>query len=415
MVEKLAKLQLNQIIYGLLILLVFVLPLSVKVANCILLGALLLALVDAGKSGSFTCQVTIPYRIKVALWALLILSGFSIFFSINRMASAFNWLWVVGQDAVAFWLLLRYGAKEHRPLLLMKVFLIAAALVAIYGIWQYCYGATIQPADWVDHEVFPELKKRAFSTLENPNILGSFLVLACSYCAGIFAPLRGGKTRITLIVIFLLCVICLLFTFSRGNWVALFWMLFVFSAFFYHKAALPFIGGGLMVLYLGWGLLAHRILSIFATEDTSAELRISYLESALSMIRDHPLGVGWYGYQFAFPDYDFYLKDPSVIMYHSHNLFLNITAELGVIGLIIFIYLLWQFFQTARVVRHTADKRWMRGIACGYIASLVGILISGLTDHTLFNWQLGMLFWLGNALILILNSKTRGGKLFKQK
>jgi len=196
--------------------------------------------------------------------------------------------------------MLRYGVKGHRSLFLMKVFMVGAAIVAAYGIWQYFLSNALQDVDWIDHAAFPELTKRAYGTLENPNVLASFLVLAGSYCVGIFAPLRGGKTRISLIIIFILTAICLLLTFSRGNWVAFFWVLFIFCAFFYHKAFLPFIGGGLMVLYMGWGLLANRLMSIFQLQDTSAELRVSYVESAVAMIKEHPFGVGWYGYQFAF-------------------------------------------------------------------------------------------------------------------
>ena len=38
-----------------------------------------------------------------------------------------------------------------------------------------------------------------------------------------------------------------------------------------------------MVLYLGWSMLANRILSIFATEDTSVALRFAYIEGTLAM------------------------------------------------------------------------------------------------------------------------------------
>jgi hypothetical protein len=41
----------------------------------------------------------------------------------------------------------------------------------------------------------------------------------------------------------------------------------------------------------------------------------------MAMIADTPWGVGWYGYMFAFPDYDFFLQNPDVPMYHCHNLF----------------------------------------------------------------------------------------------
>ena len=54
----------------------------------------------------------------------------------------------------------------------------------------------------------------------------------------------------------------------------------------------------------------------------------------------------------------------------------------------------------ARNIIKKSKIPWVKGIACGYIASLVGIFVGGLTDYTLFNIQLGMLFWLSNALIL---------------
>jgi putative inorganic carbon (HCO3(-)) transporter len=404
-ITNVKNIQLEQVVYILLALLLFMLPLSAVMSAGIFFLCFVLALVDGFRRKNFGIGFQLPKNVKYPLLALFCLSCVSVLWSGDVMACAFNWCWVVGQDAGIFYLILRYGAKGHRSLFLMKVFLISAGIVAAYGIWQYFLSNALQDVDWIDHSAFPEVTKRAYATLENPNILGSFLVLAGSYCVGIFAPLKGGKTRVALVIIFILTAICLLLTFSRGNWIAFFWVLFIFSAFFYHKALLPFIGGGLMVLYMGWGLIANRLISIFEMQDTSAELRISYAESALAMIREHPFGVGWYGYQFAFPDYDFYLKDPSVIMYHSHNLFLNIGAELGILGLILFICLMWQLFKIARQIRYKQVKPWVRGIACGYIASLVGLGIGGLSDYTLFNIQMGMLFWAGNAMILLLHNR----------
>ena len=68
-----------------------------------------------------------------------------------------------------------------------------------------------------------------------------------------------------------------------------------------------------------------------------------------------------------------------------------------------------RLFLLAREIRHRQRTRpWLRGVACGYMASLVGIFISGLTDHTLFNSQLGMLFWAGNAILLIADRLSSG-------
>ena len=210
-----------------------------------------------------------------------------------------NWLWVVGQEAGIFYLVLRYASTGRRTLFLTKIFMISAGIVAAFGIWQYFFGTSLQNMEWIDHQAFKHLSRRAISTLVNPNILGTFLVSTVAYCEGLFAPLKGGKTRWALVGIFLLSTACLILTFSRGNWVAYFWVLFIFAGAFYHKAFLPFIGGGLGVLYLFWNQLAERLMSIFSVHDTSAELRFFYLESSLDMIRDHPFGVGWYGYGYA--------------------------------------------------------------------------------------------------------------------
>lgn len=396
---------LNQLNYAALMILFFVLPLNQLASGIVFSICFLLNAVNVYQTRQFWPRCRIPKKVSRPLWALFILSGLSVFWSSNVGACAFNWVWVVGQEAGIFYLVLRYASTGRRSLFLMKVLLISACIVAGYGIWQYFFGASLQNTEWIDHEAFRKLSKRAISTLVNPNILGTFLVMTVAYCCGIFAPLKGGKTRWALFLIFALAAFCLILTFSRGNWVAFFWVLFIFAGAFYHKAFLPFIGGGLGVLYVGWSRLSERIMSIFSIHDTSAELRLFYLQSSVDMIEEHPLGVGWYGYQFAFPDYNFFI-DENVIMYHSHNLLLNITAELGIPGLLLFLYAIVQLVILARQIRHRKAKPWIRGVACGYLASMVGIFISGLTDHTLFNSQLGMLFWANQAILLVMNSLT---------
>ncbi|WP_337617603.1 O-antigen ligase family protein [Acidaminococcus timonensis] len=401
---------LNQCTFAVLCVLFFILPLNQLAAGIVFSICFLMNLVNCWRTRQFWPAIQVPKIISRPLWVLFLLSAASVLWSPNPLSCGLNWLWVVGQETGLFYLVLRYASTGRRSLFLIKMFMISAGIVAAYGIWQYFFGTSLQNAEWIDHEAFKDLSRRAISTLVNPNLLGAFLVTTVAYCEGIFAPLKGGKTRWSLVGIFLLATACLILTFSRGNWVAYFWVLFVFAGAFYHKAFLPFIGGGLGVLYVGWSRLAARIMSIFSIHDTSAELRFFYLQSSLDMIEDHPFGVGWYGYGYAFPDYNFFISE-DVFMYHSHNLLLNITAELGIEGLLLFLFLMVQMFKLAREIRHRKRTRpWIRGVACGYMASLVGIFIGGLTDHTLFNSQLGMLFWAGNAIVLIMDQLSRPPK-----
>ena len=93
--------------------------------------------------------------------------------------------------------------------------------------------------------------------------------------------------------------------------------------------------------------LAARIMSIFSIHDTSAELRFFYLQSSLDMIEDHPFGGGVVRLRLCLSRLQLFISK-DVFMYHSHNLFLNITAELGIEGLLLFLFLMVQMFKLAR-------------------------------------------------------------------
>lgn len=68
---------------------------------------------------------------------------------------------------------------------------------------------------------------------------------------------------------------------------------------------------------------------------------------------------------------------------------------------------MYQLAVLARSIRHREAEPWIRGLACGYIASLVGIFVAGMTDYTLFNLQLGIYFWIFNAMIIALGFLTK--------
>lgn len=136
--------------------------------------------------------------------------------------------------------------------------------------------------------------------------------------------------------------------------------------------------------------------------DTSIALRMAYLKSTKWIIEEFPLGVGWYGYRFVYPTYNFYLADKNVIMYHCHNIFLNIWAELGAHGLLVFLVIWFGIFLPAgwKLAYH-GRSLWLKAMGRGYVLATVGIIIGGLTDHVYFNTQMGLLFWTLGALTLL--------------
>ena len=388
--------------------------------------------------GSQPCVLR-PWQ-QGALYVLLAISAASIYFSMDRFLSFWNWVYVVGQYAALVFVLLRYAsvvdsdkcAAESdeqnacctkqlsmqekllllwqrfgclpRPLQLIGAFLGVSLLVSVIGLAQKIFGVTAEGI-WVDPKQFPDIKVRVFSTLVNPNILAGYLVLVIAYSTAFFNQTKAYKKwRLAFLVTGLLAALCLLYTYSRGNWVACAVMLLAFCVLFCRKAFIPILGGGAAVLATGGTAVLHRLASIQGGYggDTSIALRMAYLKSTKWIIEEFPLGVGWYGYRFVYPTYNFYLADKSVIMYHCHNIFLNIWAELGAHGLLAFLVVWWGIFLPAawRLAYH-GRSLWLKAMGRGYVLATVGIIVGGLTDHVYFNTQMGLCFWTLGGLTML--------------
>lgn len=391
---------------------------------------------------------------QLALYALLVIGVVSLHFSKNQFISSWNFVYVAGQYSALFFVLLRYGwqrpqvfgdtskggtgeestAKlKHigvgaearatgcsgkltggvqglwvrfsalpRPLQLIGAFLAVSVVVSLIGIAQKALGVAGEGI-WSDPDQFPDLKVRVFSTLVNPNILAGYLVLVISYCTAFFNMTKDCKRwRAAFAATGALAALCLLYTYSRGNWLACAAMLLAFCVLFCRRAFGPVLALGAIALAVGGPAVMQRLSSITSGEDTSAALRIAYFESTTAVIEDFPLGVGWYGYRFVYPDYNFYLEDTSVIMYHCHNIFLNVCAELGYHGLLAFLLIWWGIFLPAawRLAYH-GHSLWLKAMGRGYVLATVGIAIGGLTDHVYFNTQMGLCFWLLGGLTML--------------
>ena len=388
--------------------------------------------------GSQPCVLR-PWQ-QGALYALLAISAASIYFSMDRFLSFWNWVYVVGQYAALVFVLLRYAsvvdsdrcAAESdeqnacctkqlsmqekllllwqrfgclpRPLQLIGAFLGVSLLVSVIGLAQKFFGVTAEGI-WVDPKQFPDIKVRVFSTLVNPNILAGYLVLVIAYSTAFFNQTKAYKKwRLAFLVTGLLAALCLLYTYSRGNWVACAVMLLAFCVLFCRKAFIPILGGGAAVLATGGTAVLHRLASIQGGYggDTSIALRMAYLKSTKWIIEEFPLGVGWYGYRFVYPTYNFYLADKSVIMYHCHNIFLNIWAELGAHGLLAFLVVWWGIFLPAGwTLAYHGRSLWLKAMGRGYVLATVGIIVGGLTDHVYFNTQMGLCFWTLGGLTML--------------
>jgi putative inorganic carbon (hco3(-)) transporter len=343
-----------------------------------------------------------PFDIPVILF--VILSAASIWSSPNRDFSFYNYYHLMGRYILLYYLVINNIHSSGQVRRLIWTVLISAAVVAAYGFYQYVHGIDISAFEWVDGAQFPELKVRVFSTMKNPNLLAGFLVVIMAIATGLGLNTRLSSGKMLYFGLVLALGGCLVLTYSRGAWISVLAVIAVFGVLYSRKvfwllALLP-----VLVMLVGHEVFMERILSIMNPTDTSSTLRLALWESTVAMIGDYPwLGVGWGAYWLVYPEYDFFVLDAGTKIFHAHNMYLHIAAEIGLPGLVTFLAILGGHAYSAFVLVRRATDRWTTGLMLGIFAALLAIAIGGFTDYVLYSIQTAMFFWLLNALVVVVN------------
>ena len=131
--------------------------------------------------------------------------------------------------------------------------------------------------------------------------------------------------------------------------------------------------------------------SVAAKPQSSVGLRLEFYRNSLAIVREHPLaGVGTGGFPGAYAEQ---VKGTGMsLTQNPHNEYLLLMAQTGVIGLVLFLYLLWRQWQLAPRLP-VLESHLARGLV---VMVAVGCLFNSfLLDHTeglLYAWLTGLLF-----------------------
>ncbi len=157
------------------------------------------------------------------------------------------------------------------------------------------------------------------------------------------------------------------------------------------------LAAGAALLVWGPQKIAGTLLTPGNVLGDAVTLRLDMWSRALAMIRDMPFtGIGLDTFPLiqtgVYPG--FYLGPEP----HAHNLYLQVTLDLGVIGLAAFLWLVAVFFRSARMgLAHMMDPR-RRALITGAASGVVVYLASGLVD-TLWTAKPNLLFWMLLGLV----------------
>jgi O-antigen ligase len=224
------------------------------------------------------------------------------------------------------------------------------------------------------------------------NGLAAFEAMAASFLLGIFTFAKKIQIRLGLLLLVATCCYCLLFSFSRGGYAGIFVGLITVGLL---RSRWMLVAAA--VILLGWQTLLpsavkERILMTTGDAqegqqfDSSAQTRLVLWEDAMDLFKRNPLtGTGFETFSHLGHVSD--LRD-------THNYYVKVLAETGVVGLMLYLILLWRMSTAGMRLFYSTDDPFWRGLGLGFIALMASIVVMNLFGDRWTYQQVDGLIWI---------------------
>jgi len=265
---------------------------------------------------------------------------------------------------------------------------------SVAGFVQRVIGVDVNPS-YVDLTVNEGMPGRIYAMFENPNAFAEVLALLIPLAVALMLASKNWRGRILGFMSCLLGLAAILMTYGRASWIGLA-VAAVLFVFLWNRKLLP------VIIFLGLAAIPvlpstvfNRILTIFNSKDTSTSSRFPLYAAALRLLAARPLigaGLGTDAVRQAVKDLNFYHGVAPFV--HAHDVYLQVWAESGLLGLFSFIGAMgWSIKNAFKTAASDSCPKQVRLITIGGASSLFGLLICGIADYMWNYPRVMVIFW----------------------
>lgn len=210
---------------------------------------------------------------------------------------------------------------------------------------------------------------------------------------------KGGKKTLLLLLI-LLNTYCMMFMYSRAAYLAAAVGLFLLFAFKKKWLLVP-----LLLAALFWQVvLPEKAIERFETTtneygqlEASAERRLLIWDKGMELFRENSLvGIG-YG---VFGQLGYDLGD-------THNIYVKILVEQGVVGMLIFVILVFIFLAEGFRLYRNGDDDLSKGLGLGFAICIFVLIVNNIFGNRWTYLELSGYLWIFAGLVARLNIISR--------
>jgi putative inorganic carbon (HCO3(-)) transporter len=359
-------------------------------------------------------QIFTRTAINVPLLLLFLITCLSIFNSINYADSLKGGIFKLMRYAFIF-LIIVEELKDERHIKRIIFAMGAGIIVASSdGIWQVLTGR-----DFIRGYV-PVVNiglVRATASFKDSNVFGVYLSAIAPLIFGLALYYFKNKKKIVIFLVSFIALVGILLTYSRPTLLAIYIALFFLGIVRKDRVLIGF----LIILTLISPFILPKSVKEWAKEVQYNPLRfmcnddrIAVYRNSLNMIKDHPfVGLGANTYMKNYKKYRGPVEYRNIVTkdyMYAHNNFLHMAAEIGLIGLGIFIWLLYKLFRECKNIYKRLDNHYLKIVLLSLTACLIAFPVNGLMESSLYYSRVAIIFWYLAGFSLALNKFTHGNK-----
>ena len=228
---------------------------------------------------------------------------------------------------------------------------------------------------------------RAKGTFFNPNFFATYEVVVLSIALALLSGIPRSEMKrwqsVFLWSIVAITFCAFMFAQSRGALLALVTAVIFIGCYRFGKVALLILIVSLVAGVVIPNPLKQRMVDV-AAQDPYAFSRVDIWKSSVERIADRPLGIGLGMYKYSSFQYRFPIEF-SIVRYvkraeSAHNEYLQMAVELGVGGVVIFLFGIWIWGREVQVALRSELEPWERGLVTGLTGAVLGILAHSMVD-----------------------------------
>jgi O-antigen ligase len=276
------------------------------------------------------------------------------------------------------------------------LFSLVGFFLGSHAIYQYIIGVEI-PSTWIDPG--ETIRTRAFSIIGSPNILGDMLVLLIPIAFGLFLTQKRLLVRGFELLNVIIMILGLVFTFTRGAWIAFAFSVFIFTLFVSRKLIIHYVilgSSGLLVS----DSIATRLLYIFTPEYIAKSFAggrlLRWIKGLEELEKSKSLGVGMGRFGGAVA------LNNNLSTFYLDNYHLKTLVEIGILGFSsYFLMHISNMIILINKILHSENKR-IRFMLMSVFAAISGVLMHSFFENIFELPSSASYFWmilgLGSAL-----------------